>query len=102
MERMTTFFVENGSISSSEVQLLLSDVFINEMNSYIRCDCEGIIEIVFARYLEEKEIKVAKEAKEEAKERKVTKEEIEAKEGTIERKLEATQIKEINEATSIN
>ena len=71
------------------------------MNSYIRCDCEGIIEIVFAKYLEAKEIKVAKEAEEEAKERKETKEKMEAKEGTMERKVEATETKDINEATSI-
>ena len=57
----------------------------------LRRDCDEIIEIVIAKYLEANMIKVAKEAKEEAKEI------MEAKEGVMGRKIE---LKKINEATS--
>ena len=63
----------------------------------MRCDCDGIIEIVIAKYSQENLIKVAKEAKEEAKERKQTEERMEAKEGVMERKVK---VKKINGASS--
>lgn len=39
-----------GSITLADMQILLNDLFINGLNEYIRCDCEGITEMVVNEY----------------------------------------------------
>lgn len=40
------FFAKRAVISFSELQVLLNDLFINEMGNYIRSDCEKILEMI--------------------------------------------------------
>lgn len=47
---MSTFFAQTGSISLLELHILLNDLFISELNDYIRCDCEGITGMVVDEY----------------------------------------------------
>ena len=51
MSRMKSFFNKTKCINVSELNILLSDLFIKEMDCYIKSDCENIIPTVMEDYL---------------------------------------------------
>lgn len=51
MSRMKSFFNKTKSIDVSELNILLSDLFIKEMDCYIKSECENIIPTVMEDYL---------------------------------------------------
>ena len=58
---MKKLYYEEGKLTLLQVNLLLNDLFINEMNMCIKSECEGIIALTIQEYqLYEKEVEGSK------------------------------------------